>query len=135
MRPNAHRPQTNLHVRQDLALQPVHRDHGDRQSDENKQHVDSRPKEIPSRSRCFVAAEIRLDVLHEGVHQRSTSPKTISSVPMTAITSATSWLRHINSSACRFTKLGGRTRTRYGCVDPSLTMKYPSSPLGAPHKW
>src|SRR4029077_12759585 len=109
---HAHRPKANLHVRQDFPFQPVHSDHGDRQSDEHQQHVDRGPEKVSGGAWSLVAAEVRLDVFDEGVHQRSTSPRTISSVPMTAITSATSWSRHITSSACRFTKLGGRTRTR-----------------------
>ena len=50
---------------------------------------------------------------------------------MMATTSATSAPRAILFSDCKFTNDGGRTRTRYGWVEPSLTMKYPSSPLGA----
>jgi len=41
---------------------------------------------------------------------RSTSPKTMSSVPITATTSATSAPSTILLSACRFTNDGGRTR-------------------------
>src|SRR6476646_9203662 len=131
MRPDPHRSEANLHVRQNLALQPVHRDDRDREADKNKQYVDGSPEDISRGARGAIAGEVRLDVQKEIVHQRSTSPRTMSSVPMTAITSATSCPRHITSRACRFTKEGGRTRTRYGCVDPSLTMKYPNSPFGA----
>ena len=112
VRPDAHRPQPHLHVRQDLALQPVHCNDRDRQPDKNQQDVDGSPEEIPRRAGSLVTFQIRLDVLNHTVHQRSTSPRTMSRVPITAITSATNWPRHINSSACRFTKLGGRTRTR-----------------------
>src|SRR5215469_7454242 len=135
MRADAHGAKADLHVSQNLAFEPVHRDDRDRKPDKNQQHVHRGPKEISSRSRSFVASNVGQDVLDEVVHQRSTSPRTMSSVPITAMTSATSCPRHIRSSAWRLTKLGGRTRTRYGCVDPSLTMKYPSSPLGASIEW
>src|SRR5271166_2916009 len=110
--PDAHGTETHLHMRQDLALQPVHRDDRDREPDENQQNVNGGPEDISGAARSLVAIEVRLNVLKEVVHQRSTSPKTMSSVPITAMTSATSWPRHITSSACRFTKLGGRTRSR-----------------------
>src|SRR5690348_17496721 len=50
---------------------------------------------------------------------RSTSPNTISNVPMIATTSATNPPATMRSRACKFTNDGGRTRTRYGCVAPS----------------
>jgi hypothetical protein len=51
----------------------------------------------------------------------SISPRTISSVPMIATTSATRWPMHNFFKACRFMKHGGRTRTRQGCCVPSET--------------
>ena len=119
--------QPHLHVRESCA-QPVHDSH---LFAEYQKDVDRRPKNVSRAARRLVAVEVGLNVQNQVVHQRSTSPRTISRVPMTAITSATSCPRHMTSSACRFTKDGGRTRILYGCVDPSLTMKYPSSPLGA----
>src|SRR5208282_5324007 len=135
--PDAHRTEANLHVSEDFALEPVHRDYRDRKADKDQQDVDQRPEHISGGAGGYldVRIEIGLDVLDELAHQRSTSPRTMSRVPMTAITSATSWPRHIKSRACRFTNDGGRTRTRYGCVEPSLTMKYPSSPFGASIEW
>src|ERR1700690_732319 len=109
MRANAHRSKTNLHVRQNLALQPVHRDHGDRESAEDEQDVDEGPKNVPGLSGSLIALEIREDVIE---HYRSTSPSTISSVPMRAPTSATSAPRTKRSRACKLTNEGGRTRRR-----------------------
>src|SRR6185437_8041895 len=51
--------------------------------------------------------------------QRSTSPKTMSWVPMTATTSAIMWPRHISSSADRCAKPGARQCSRYGLLAPS----------------
>src|SRR2546422_10463342 len=108
MRAHAHRTKAHLHVRQNLALQPVHRDHCDREPKKNQHDVDESPKKFSRRAGRLVAVEVGRDVLKELAHQRSTSPKTMSSVPITAITSATNWPRHITSSACRFTNEGGR---------------------------
>src|SRR5579863_7791555 len=128
MRAHAHGAEANLEMRQSLALQPVHRHHRDRHSTKNHHDVYDSPEHIAGLSRGRIAAEIGGYVIE---HQRSTSPSTMSSVPITAMTSATSAPRTMMSSACRFTNDGGLTRTRYGCVEPSLTMKYPNSPLGA----
>ena len=46
------------------------------------------------------------------VYYRSTSPKTMSKVPIIATTSATNPPRTMRSSACRLTNDGGRTRRR-----------------------
>src|ERR1700722_13957427 len=131
VRAHAHGAEAYLHVSENFAFQPVHRDHGNGEAEENEENVDEGPEEISCRAGRLVAREVGFYVIDNGLHQRSTSPRTLSSVPITAITSATMAPRHITSSACRFTKDGGRTRTRYGCVEPSLTMKYPSSPFGA----
>src|SRR5207344_959977 len=72
----------------------------------------------------------------EAVDHRSTSPSTTSSEPISATTSATRCPRISVRSPCRLQNDGGRTRNRYGFVDlPSLTMKYPSSPLGDSIAW
>src|SRR5438128_10851087 len=52
---------------------------------------------------------------------RSTSPSTISIVPMIATTSATRCPRTMRSNACKLMKEGGRMCTRYGMTVPSLT--------------
>src|SRR5262249_12018478 len=111
---------------------PVHRNHCDRQAEEDGHDVNEGPEEIPGLARCDIAVEVGLDVID---HQRSTSPRTMSRVPITAMTSATNAPRTIMSSACKFTNEGGRPGTRYGWVEPSLTMKYPNSPLGASIEW
>src|SRR5262249_38585054 len=59
---------------------------------------------------------------------RSTSPKTISILPMTATTSAINEPSTIVGSAERLTKEGARMWTRYGRSAPSLTTWNPSSP-------
>src|SRR5580700_3273221 len=109
MRTDAHRTEPNLKVRQRLALKPVHRHHRERDAGENDQHIDQRPELIPGLARGHRAPEIGHDEVR---HQRSTSPSTMSIVPMTAITSATSRPRTMMSSACKLTNDGGRTRTR-----------------------
>ena len=118
VRAHAHGAETHLHVRENLALQPVHRDHGDREAHEDQHDVDQRPEHVSGGARRFVAEYDEYGRSHASAGliairiQRSTSPRTMSSVPITAITSATSWPRHITSRACRFTNDGGRTRTR-----------------------
>ncbi len=112
VRAHAHGAETDLHVSENLALEPVHCDYGDGEAHEDEKDINHRPEDISRAAGRFVAVEVGLDVQNKVVHQRSTSPRTISSVPITAITSATSWPRHITSSACRFTKDGGRTRMR-----------------------
>src|ERR1017187_9933464 len=129
VRAHAHGAKANLEVRQRLALDPVQEPHhGQSHSREDDEHINQCPELVPRLAGRHLAAEIRGDEIG---HQRSTSPCTMSIVPMTATTSATSAPRTIRSSACRLTNDGGRTRKREGCVEPSLTMKYPSSPLGA----
>ena len=51
----------------------------------------------------------------------STSPRTMSIVPMIATRSDTMWPRAISGSAWRLMKLGGRTRSRYGLLPPFET--------------
>src|SRR5208283_5670070 len=109
MRTHAHRSQANLEVRQCLALDPVHANHGHRYARENDQHINQRPQLVVSRTRSDVAAQVGHELIE---HQRSTSPSTMSIVPITATTSATSKPRTITSSACRLTNDGGRTRKR-----------------------
>src|SRR5208337_3983567 len=109
VRANAHGTEANLEVRECLALQPVHAHHGYRHSRKNDEHVNQRPELVSRGAGRQRAAEIR----HEGgQHQRSTSPSTMSIVPMTATTSATRRPRTITSSACKLTNDGGRTRRR-----------------------
>src|SRR5579872_3646415 len=62
---------------------------------------------------------------------RSTSPKTMSSDPKIADTSASMCLRHMKSIACRCVKPGALSLTRYGLLAPSETRYTPNSPLGA----
>src|SRR4029077_4486852 len=112
MRPNAHRPEPHLHVRENLAFEPVHGNHGDGEPREDQHDVDESPEHVSRNAGSYldVFVEVRRDVLDDRTHQRSTSPSTISSVPITAITSATNCPRHITSRACKFTNDGGRTR-------------------------
>ena len=58
--------------------------------------------------------EHRLEGRGGGRHQRSTSPSTMSMLPMQATTSATIRPRHMSSSAWRLMSEGGRTRVRCG---------------------
>ena len=111
VRADAHGSEAHLHVGENLALQPVHANDGERDAAEHDKDVDQRPERtaVLARRDLDVLVEVRRD---EVGHQRSTSPRTMSSVPITAITSATNWPRHIRSSACRFTNDGGRTRMR-----------------------
>src|SRR5579863_75074 len=109
MRAHAHRAEANLEMRQSFALKPVHGHYSDGDAAENHHDINQRPKDVSGLAGGGVASEIGSDVIE---HQRSTSPSTISSVPMTAITSATSCPRTMRSSACKFTKDGGRTRMR-----------------------
>src|SRR5262249_34639285 len=60
----------------------------------------------------------------------STSPSTISIVPMEATVSAINWPFTIRGRACKFTKEGLRKWTRRGFGEPSLAMKQPNSPRG-----
>src|SRR3954466_13840444 len=66
----------------------------------------------------------------DDVRHRSTSPNTMSCVPITATTSASMWPLVISSSADRCTKPGARTLSRYGLLAPSEIRYTPSSPLG-----
>src|SRR5690606_8872480 len=58
--------------------------------------------------------------LHD-VRHRSTSPNTMSCVPITATTSASMWPLHISSSADRCANPGARHLSRYGLLAPSET--------------
>src|SRR5438094_1315927 len=70
----------------------------------------------------LVYPSVLLTVLYDNITcHRSISPKTISSVPIIATTSATRCPRQSFLSACKFMKHGGRTRTRQGCCVPSET--------------
>src|SRR5947208_1423775 len=53
-------------------------------------------------------------------HQRSTSPRTISVLPVMATTSAIIEPRQISGMTLRLTNEGERALTRNGLVDPSL---------------
>ncbi len=104
VRANAHRPETHLHPRDDLALEEHHVGHPDERRVQHEKNLDER-------------YDVRVD-------HRSTSPSTTSSEPINATTSATIWPLMSGGSAWRLQNDGGRTRKRYGFVDlPSLTMK------------
>src|SRR5208283_893777 len=105
---DAHGPQANLHVRHHLALEPVHENHANRNSCEDQQNVDNYPNQVAG----FAWRHIRMQVPQEALDHRSTSPSTMSSVPMMATTSATRLPWAIFASACKLMKDGGRTRTR-----------------------
>src|SRR5215472_3253479 len=60
----------------------------------------------------------------------STSPSTMSIVPMQAITSAISWPSISLGRACKLINDGERKWTRSGFGEPSLATKQPSSPRG-----
>src|SRR2546430_15526856 len=64
-------------------------------------------------------------------HQRSTSPRMKSMLPMMAITSATRTPLTSCRSGCRLHNEGGRTFIRYGLVVPSDTRKKPSTARGS----
>jgi hypothetical protein len=68
MRADAHGAETNLHVRENFALQPVHRDHGDRESEKDEQNVDGDPENVSGSAWGLVAGEIVRDVLDQVVH-------------------------------------------------------------------
>jgi hypothetical protein len=96
VRPDSHWPDANLEVGQGLTLDPVHGNHCDRDAREDQENVNQRPQLVVG----FAWSDVASDVGHERVeHQRSTSPSTISSVPITATTSATSMPRTMTSSA------------------------------------
>ena len=86
---NAHGPEPNLHVRKNFALKPVHRYDSDRKAHENQKNIDGGPEDVSVRAGGYVFRQIALDVVDKPAHQRSTSPRTMSSVPITAMTSAT----------------------------------------------
>src|ERR1700687_569703 len=108
MRANAHRPESGLHVGHHLSLDQHDVSRNERENRHNHQGIDERQN-------------MRPEEFNEPVHQRSTSPNTISRVPIIATTSATMWPRTILSKACKLTNDGGRILTRYGCTVPSLT--------------
>ncbi len=66
-------------------------------------------------------ADLLENVLRQSGHQRSTSPSTVSAVPMIAIMSATMWFIAIRSRGCRLTNEAARNFTRRGLCVPSLT--------------
>src|SRR3989344_8733977 len=61
---------------------------------------------------------------------RSMSPKTMSSVPITATTSAIMWPRVNSSIADKCAKPAVRIFTRYGLLGPAQVLYTPNSPLG-----
>src|SRR5919201_1913845 len=65
-------------------------------------------------------ADLLEHVLRESGHL-STSPSTVSALPMMAIRSATMWFIAIRSSGCRLTNEAARNLTRRGLWVPSLT--------------
>src|SRR6266404_825930 len=109
---HAHRPQPRLHVRHQFAL--------DQYDVANDQRQD-RDDDYPAEQRRPVELQEIQRRLGRGLHQRSTSPSTMSIVPIIATTSATRCPRTMRSNACKLMNDGGRIRTRYGCTVPSLT--------------
>src|SRR5205814_2393149 len=106
-RSNAIRSESRLNQSEKPPLDPVHRRDDDLHNDERDEKFDERPDQIP----------------HPRIDHRSTSPNTMSIVPISATRSETRCPCAIAGSACRFTNDGGRTRQRYACCDlPSLTM-------------
>src|SRR5215469_3219597 len=106
MRTDAHRSETDLHEGDDLAFEQ-------RQvCDDERQHAKDNA-DLDERNQNKINKIIKTHL--------SISPNTMSSVPITATTSATIDPITIWRSACRFTNDGGRTRARYACVAPSLT--------------
>src|SRR5262249_17496883 len=95
-RSDAHRTQTHLHPRDNFTLSQ--RDDRDipRHDRQNQGDLDQRYQ----------------NVVDCKIHYLSISPKTISSVPMIATTSATIWPATIFRSDWRFTNDGGLTRAR-----------------------
>src|SRR5690606_3694792 len=75
-----------------------------------------------------VLAEQRRLATGLGAH-RSTSPNTMSWVPITATTSASMWPSTISASADRCAKPGARQCNRYGLLAPSETRYTPNSPF------
>src|SRR5207247_873297 len=67
-----------------------------------------------------LACEAGLGAVGEVEAHRSTSPNTMSIVPMIATASAIMWPRLISSSADRCAKPGARIFMRYGLLAPSL---------------
>src|SRR3954452_1846514 len=110
MRTHTHRSKANLEVRQHLALAPVDHHYKARHATENDQDVNQRPELIVGRTGSQpLGVQITGELLK---HQRSTSPRTMSSVPITATTSAINMPRTILSKPCKFTNDGGRIRMR-----------------------
>src|SRR6266480_54654 len=102
-RPHAHGPKPCLHVGHDFAFhQHDVADHQRQNRDDGHATEQRGPVQLPELKRC----------LECGIHQRSTSPSTISIVPMMATTSATRCPRTMRSNACKFMKEGGRMCTR-----------------------
>ncbi len=48
---DSHRAQANLHVRQNLSLQPVHGDHGDREAEKDQDDIDECPEHVAGGAR------------------------------------------------------------------------------------
>src|SRR6266478_4094092 len=112
VRPHAHRPQPRLHVRHELAF------HQHDVADDQRQNGDDSHSRKQRRPEGFQELD---GCLNNGIHYRSTSPSTISIVPMIATTSATRCPRTMRSNACKLMNEGGRMCTRYGMTVPSLT--------------
>ncbi len=70
VRADAHRAETYLHVSEDFALEPVHRDHGYGKSAENQHDVDQRPEHVSGCARRLIALQVLRDVFDDLVHQR-----------------------------------------------------------------
>ena len=112
VRTDPHGPKPDLNERRNFAFRQRHQRNHTGQRAEDNPDLDQRDE----------------DVIDCKIHIRQSEllpvdlPSTISSVPITATTSATMCPITIFRSDCRFTNDGGRTRARYAIVLPSLTM-------------
>src|SRR6202453_1515811 len=77
------------------------------------------------------AVDFLADMCRQLHAHRSTSPNTMSWVPITATTSASMCPATISLSAARCANPGARTFSRYGLLAPSDTRYTPNSPFGA----
>src|SRR5208337_271209 len=122
-RPDPHGAQPRLHEREDFALHVDEVSHNPGDHRKHNQDLDGRQDEWMESEKvnCVLGhslyrnskiARHTSDLEFRISHYRSTSPSTISSVPITATTSATRWPRIMMSRACKFKRDGGRTRTR-----------------------
>ena len=112
VRAHAHGAEPDLHVRENLALQPVHRDHRNGKAEEDKRGCRRRPRTYSRGAGRLVAGEVGLDV---SIIERISGPprrEQCRACRSRRSRRPPAGPRHITSSACRFTNDGGRTRTR-----------------------